>query len=253
MATFGEITYMVLGILKERADDAYYTEEHVIFLASKFRALLLERKYRNSKSSTYQNVSDENLQQICLDLEPADILPNGCSGMWLKSTQKIPTLLGSYEPKLFVPSDMVHSVVTMIPAERMPYVGYNKWLKNIVYAAKSSDDYLYLKGSNPQFLYLEKARLQGIFSNPEEAAALSCDDEGNENRCEILDMTFPLEESLIPACIEMVVQELIGSRYAPEDKSNDAKDNLGDAAVTNSRPARPAQTMTNRRGEDETE
>lgn len=242
---------MVLDILKEHADDAFFTEEHIIFLASKFRVFLLERKYKNSRNQTYQNMSDENLQEICLDLEPTDVLPYGCSGMWLKSTQKIPNMVGSYEPKLFVPSDMVHSMVTMIPPERMPYVGYNKWLKNIIYAAKSSDGYLYLKGNNPQFLYLEKARLQGIFSNPEEAAKLSCDGDGNGNGCDILSMDFPLEEALIPSCIELIVQELIGSRYAPEDKSNDAKDNLGDAAVTNSKPARPAERMAAPRPKEE--
>ena len=53
MATFGEIIYMTLDLLKERADDAYYTEEHIIFLASKMRSLLLERKYKNSNRTSF--------------------------------------------------------------------------------------------------------------------------------------------------------------------------------------------------------
>ena len=45
MATFGEITYMVLDMLKELHDDAYYTEEHIIFLAGRYRSFLLKQRY----------------------------------------------------------------------------------------------------------------------------------------------------------------------------------------------------------------
>jgi len=253
MATFGEIVYFVLDNLKERSNDAYYTEEHVIFLANKMRALLLERKYKNSRNQTFTPMSDENKQQICLDLEPTDILPYGCSGMWLKSTEKIPSTIGASEPTVSIVSDMLHSMVTFIPAERMPYVGYNKWLKNIVYAAKSNDGYLYLNGSNPQFMYLRKAKVEGVFSDPEEAAALSCDGEGNPNACNILEAEFPLEQSLVPSCIELIVQELIGSRYAPEDKDNDAKDGLGEMAVASNRASRPVENSTYKPREAATE
>lgn len=243
MATFGQVVYSVLDILKERADDAYYTEEHIIFLASKIRALLLDRKYKNSRNQTFTPMSDENEQMICLDLQPAENGAILCSGQWLESVQDIPSIVGDTQPKLSVVSDMIHSMVTFITAERMPYVGYNKWLRNIIYAAKSDNGKLYLNGQNPQFMYLKKAKLSAVFSDPQEAAKLACDDDGNANKCNILEMKFPLEAALVPSCIEMVVQELTGSRYAPEDKSNDAKDGLGDAAVTNAKQQMPAEAV----------
>ena len=243
MATFGQIAYSILDVLKERIDDAYYTEEHVIFLATKMRALLLDRKYKNSRNQTFSQMSDENEQQICLTLQPADDSVLLCDGQWLESDQEIPTLLGDIQPRLSVVSDMVNSMVTFIPKERMPYVGYNKWLRNIIYASKSDDGKLYLTGNNPQFMYLKKAKLTGVFADPVEAAKLSCDNDGNYNACNILEMEFPLESALVPSCIEMVVQELVGSRYAPEDKTNDAKDGLGDAAVTNAKQQMPAEAI----------
>lgn len=251
MATFGEVIYMVLDILKERVDDAYYTEEHIAFLASKMRALLLDRKYKNSRNTVYSVMSDENEQEICLNLEPTDVLPDGCAGPWLHSIEKIPTTLGSTEPKISIVSDMINTMVTYIPAERMPYVGYNKWLKNIVYAARSNDGHLYLNGRNPQFMYLKKAKVSGVFSDPEEAAKLACDPDGNPSGCDILDTKFPLEEALVPSCIEMVVQELVGSRYAPEDKGNNAKDDFAEANVTTAKPKNPAQTVASQREEAE--
>ena len=61
--------------------------------------------------------------------------------------------------------------------------------------------------------------MTAVFSDPQKAAELSCDGEGKA--CNILEMQFPLEQALIPSCIELTVQELMGSRYAPQDKQND--------------------------------
>lgn len=241
MATFGEIAYMVLDLLKERSDDAYYTEEHVIFLASKMRALLLERKYRGSRNSSFIPVSDENKQTVCLDLEPATELSGNCTGGWLQSVQKVPDVISGTQMNVYPVSQMLNELVTFIAPERMPYVGHNRWLKGIIYCAKSADGRLYLHSSNPQFIYLEKVKADGVFSNPEKAAELSCDANGDALTCDVLDQTFPLEEALIPSCIELVVQELSGSRYAPEDKKNDAKDNLAEAMVTPQKQNKPAE------------
>lgn len=252
MATFGEIVYSVLDIMKEHSDDSYYTEEHIIFLASHMRNLLLERKYKNSRNQTFTPMSDENTQEICLNLEPTEMLPTGCSGMWLHSIEEIPDTVNVSNTTLSVVSDMIQSTVTFIPPERMPYVGYNKWLKNILYASKSNDGHLYITGSNPQFMYLQKVRMTAVFSDPRKAAELSCDGDG-KGKCNILEMEFPLESALIPSCIELVVQELIGSRYAPEDKKNNAKDDLSDIAVASPRHSRPVENSTYKQKQQEAE
>lgn len=236
MATFRQITYMVNDLLKLASDNSFYTEEHIMFLASKMRALLLERKYKQTRNSTFTTMNDQNRQMICLDVEPADMLPNGCAGGWLKSVQKIPSLIG--EMKVYPVSSMLNTVVTYIPEERMPYVGYNKWLKNIIWCSMAADGYLYIHGLNPQFMLLEKVKGEGVFADPLEAGKLSCDE--SISACEPLDMPFPLEEALVPSCIEMVVQELSGARYAPQDRKNNAKDDLGDAML-NTRAPRPAR------------
>ena len=242
MATYGEVVYAVLDQMKEKTDDAHFTEEHAIFFASHIRNLLLERKYKNSRNQTFTPMSDENLQEICLNLEPTEMLPSGCSGLWLHSVEKIPDTINVSNTTLSTVSDMIQSTVTFIPPERMPYVGFNKWLKNIIYASKSNDGHLYIIGNHPQFMYLEKVRMTAVFSDPRKAAELSC--EGDGNKCNILEMKFPLESALIPSCVEMTVQEMMGSRYAPEDKQNDAKDGLADVSVTQQRHPRPAENST---------
>lgn len=239
MATYREIVYMVLDLLKERSDDAYYTEEHIIFLASRVRDALLEKTYGTARFTSISSVSNENMQTVCLNLIPATAL-NGCGSKWLQSVETVPNLFSGMPATVHTVNDLVQSMLTYVPKERMPYVGYNKWLKSIVYCSRSSDGHLYLHSTNPQFMYLEKAIFSGVFTKPEEAALLECDEAGTVTKCDLLDRRFPLEGSLVASCIEMTVQELLGSRYAPEDKQNDAKDNLGEAATTQPTAAKPA-------------
>lgn len=250
MATFGEIVYMVLDLMKERSDDAYYTEEHVIFLAKKMRALLLERKYKNTRNGSFNIMSEENKQQVCLMLEPATMLSSGCSGKWVKSTSVIPKLLPGFDAVTCTGHDILPTTVTFISPERMHYVGYNKWLKNIIYASRSIDGHLYLTSNNPQFVYLNQVGLTGVFADPEEAAKLSHEACMNGGVCDLLSQPFPLESSLVSYLIEMVTQELLGSRFAPEDKANNAKDDFGDIAVANSRASRPAENSRSRSREE---
>jgi hypothetical protein len=165
----------------------------------------------------------------------------------LKSIEKIPEFVKNSTPKVYPVSDMMHTTVSYIPAERMPYVGYNKWLKNIIYVSKSSDDYLYLHSNNPQFMYLENLKLEGVFEDPEEAAKLSCDTDGGSSACDPLEMTFPLEDALIPACIEMIVQELAGPRYAPDDSRNNARDDMSDMGYARQTSAMPVAATEDRR------
>ena len=247
MATYNQIVSMALDILKERSDDAYYTEEHMLFLARHLRAVLLERKYRKSRNKAFDSMSSENTQEICLDLEPTTLLGNGCANDWLKSIQEIPDTLDVSEPRISAGSEMLFSNVTLIPVERMPYVGHNKWLKHIIYAAIGSDNHLYLTSSNGQFIFLNKVRLEAAFVDPEEAEALSCDGSGSgAGVCDIMDKDFPLEEALIPSLIELMVQEIVGSRYAPEDKQNNAKDDLAEFAL-NQRPGTPVENAERHR------
>lgn len=238
MATFREITYMVLDLLKERSDDAYYTEEHILFLASKVRAVLLERKYKTSRNTAFQVLSEENKQLICLSLIPAE-LSGSCAGGWLRTQEVVPTVLNGTTLTVYTISDMLHSRIEYISIERMPYIGHNKWLKDIIYCARSTDGYIYLHSSNPQFMHLEKVMVKGVFSSPELAVPLECRENGETYDCSVLDHHFPLEESLIASCVEIVVQNLMGPRYAPEDKTNNAKDNFGEAGAPQQPSARP--------------
>lgn len=230
MATLGEIVYMALDILKERSDDAYYTEEHMAFLAKRMRSLLLEKKYTASKMKTFLDLPDEDRQTLCMELEPGTGLPLSCGHGWLRTTEKVPQEMPVAAARVYPVSDVIQSMVTLVPVERMPYVGHNRWLRDIIWCARSDDGHYWLRSTHPEFMMLERIRVSAVFSDPEEVWRMQCRGEGKA--CDPMAMEFPLEGALIPQCVELMVQEIAGSRYAPEDKDNDARDGLGRAAVT---------------------
>lgn len=225
MATYRQMVHMCLDEIKVASDDAYLTQEHVIFLLSKYRALLIKQELEKNKE-----ISSDNYQTLCLDLEESDLIEGmPCEGKVLKSTVKIPTLESDTIPHVFLNSYFL-SEIAYVSKERFRYVGYNKWLQNIIYATVGPDDYLYLKSSNPQYLYLRHIKLEGIFEDPESVSELLCDSDNEGGNCDVLDTKFPLDDYLIPQCIQLTVKELIGAVYRPRDSRNNASDELSELA-----------------------
>ena len=225
MSTYKELVYMCLDELKLYSDDALYTEEHIMFLLGKYRIFLIKQRYSDVK----KQIPESNYQTICLDLikVPA-ISGEPCEGgSYLRSKEKIPFLMKIGNPRVY-PIDYYQGEITYVSRDRMRYVGYNKYLQNIIYSSLGPDNYLYFKSFNPQFLYLEKVRMTGIFEDTLAASELQCPDENGDIVCDILDREFPIENALIPPLIQLVVEELTKAEYKPEDKENNSDDDLSE-------------------------
>lgn len=220
--TYKELIYMCLDELKLSSDDSYYTPEHLIFLLVKCRSFLLKQRYSDIK----KQIPDSDYQNICLELiEVPAISGEPCEGSsYLRSKDPIPTTMNIGNPRVY-PIDFYQGEITYISRDRMRYVGYNKWLRNIIYCSKAPDGYLYFKSWNPQFLHLEQVRFNAIFEDAKQASEMECPSEDG-SICKLEDKDFPIEDSLVPVLIPLVVQELAGPRDANKDENNDANDNL---------------------------
>ena len=216
---------MALDELKLSSDDAQFTEDHVMFLLSKYRAFLLKQRYSDIK----KQIPESNYQTICLDLiQVPAISGDACEGnTYLRSKEKIPFLMKIGIPRVY-PLDYYKGEITYVSRDRMRYVGYNKFLQNIIYCSIGPDNYLYFKSFNPQYLYLEKVKFTGIFQDSMQASDLQCPDDNGETVCNPVDRTFPIEDALVPPLIELVVKELLGAEHIKEDEDNNAKDDLPD-------------------------
>lgn len=225
--TLRELVFMCMDEVKLNSDDAYYTEDHIVFLLNKYRSFVLKRELEKENKP----LSSANDQTICLDLIEVRDEDNPCGATMLRTEQTIPELINDTKVSLYPVEYFSGEHIIYTSMERMRFTTYNKWTRNLIYAAKGPDDYLYLTSENPQYLYLEKVRMKASFEDFEKAAEFACDDSGEELNCDILDMTFPLENALVPVVVELVVKELIGYKYQPRDTKNNASDDAS-APVT---------------------
>jgi len=217
--TYREIVYMILDQAKLLVDDSKFNEEHVLFLVDKMRASLLSQKYKTVKLE----VPESNYQTLCLGLEDAaPVEGKRCEGAWyLRSTVKLPKCM-TIGNDTVSPYDYYQGInISLISRERMRYVGFNRFLNNIIYCSIGPDGYLYLKSNNPQFKYLSKVKVTAVFEDTMDAAKYVCD-----GPCEILDNVFPLEDTMVNLVIENVLKELVPAAFRPTDSNNDANDDM---------------------------
>lgn len=218
--TLRELVFMCMDEVKLHSDDSFYTEDHIVFLLNKYRSFVLKKELEKEN----KQLSSANSQTICLDLIEVRDEDNPCGESMLRTEQPIPSLVNDCKVSLYPVNYFEGDHIIYTTMERMRYTTYNKWTKNLIYAAKGPDDYLYLKSDNPQYLYLEKLRMKAIFEDFENAAQYACDEAGDNLQCDILDMKFPIENALVPIVIELVVKELLGVKYQPRDTHNNASD-----------------------------
>ena len=231
MSTYREIVYMVNDELKFVSDDSHFTEEHILYLVDRFRSFLLKQRY----SDVRKEIPESNYQTICIDLEEVYGFPSlasaPCSSnRYLRSTKPIPYMM-SVGSRLITTIDFFNGNINYVDSERFQYTGHNKYLRNQAYGTIAPDSHLYLKSNNSQFYYLKKIKLTGIFEDSTALIGLQCPSIDGSTTCDIMDMQFPLEESLVPPLIELVVKELSAFKYQPRDTENNSNDDLSDIAT----------------------
>lgn len=222
--TYSEIVYMCLDELKLSSDDSYFTKDHLLFLLSKYRAFLLKQRYSDIKKP----IPESNYQVICLELQEIAPIDGGyCEGSnYLTSVLPVPPVMKIGSPRIY--TDYYQGEIAFISRDRMKYVGYNKALQNFIYCSRHPNGHLYFTSCNPQFIYLQSIQMSAIFEDIIAATNLSCLD---QSTCDIYDSIFPIEDSLVPPLIELVVKELRGPEYSPEDKDNNAEDDLSNVSM----------------------
>lgn len=225
MTTYREAIYMCNDLLKGMSDDFTYTEEHIAYLLDKFRALLLKQRYG---SDPKKHVPYSNYQT--LEVKFDDFHKNKS---YYTSTTTIPYMLQLGIPRVISEGIYYDYTFDFTSRERLPFVGYNKYLKKIWYCAINEENKLCLKPGSTKVIVSENPpltiKLTGIFENPREVT-----DEisfGESSTGDELDRNIPIEEGLITTLIEMVVKELAGSVYKPNDIQNNNVDDNADMAT----------------------
>ena len=119
--TFRELVYMCLDEVKLASDDSYITEDHVLFLISKYRSFLLQKKY----GETNFPLSDANHQEIKITIKKDKSV----------SEQEVLIPLLYSTPRVYTYDDTTGYTkdYAYVNKHRFRFVGHNKYLGSIKY------------------------------------------------------------------------------------------------------------------------
>ena len=223
MTTWRELVYMVLDLLKIHSDDSKFTEDHVMYLLSKYRAFILKQMSTNKNNGITNEPSESNYQSYDVNLSKYTSKVEHLNNKWLylKSTDTVPNILDIGHISIY-PLNYFDGDITYISRERFKFVGHNRFLSNIIYATIGPDNYVYLKCVK-EVPIINSVKIDAIFESPKEV-------EGKDSYEGMLDDTFPTEDALIPSILELVLRDLTNGLYKPSDDINDAADALSDLA-----------------------
>jgi hypothetical protein len=128
-----------------------------------------------------------------------------------QSNELVPEILTDKGIRIYPETQFLDNAdIAFITEDRMRYVGYNKYLKNAVYAT-IHNDYLYITSRNLDIMNLEQVCLSAVFEDAVEAI------KAINGEVDLLEEDFPMEDSLISLLIQSVVKELLGAAYRPKD------------------------------------
>lgn len=111
---------------------------------------------------------------------------------------------------------------TYVPARRFEFVGNNSYLINVVYSTVTPEGELKCTSIKyPQVDNISNYTIYAVFEDIIEASKIAL-----ENGTDILDADCPIETELIPEVQELVVKDILGIAYRPQDKINNGSDDL---------------------------
>lgn len=213
--TWRELIYMAIDITKQISDDSQFNEDHIVFLAAKYRNYILNSQYVTGRKT----VNDANYQllKVPLQVTQTDICP---TETLLKSKHKIPFMM-TLGQKVVYPTDRIpyKSHIVWVPFNRFPYTG-NKFSNSTIYASLGGDNYLYLRSSNENFLYLRCVTVKALWEDIAEVSRWDADACG----CDIMDIRFPLEDAWVNTLLTLIVTDITKGIYSLRDTDNDAFD-----------------------------
>ena len=96
-----------------------------------------------------------------------------------------------------------------------------KYNKTQLFIAVDPKSYLVAYNSNNEHLLLENLEIEGVYEDPEEAFALSCEDTSAD--CDFYDTEYPIESALVDPLKMQIVQELLLKYQIPLDNKNNAE------------------------------
>jgi len=225
MATIKEIVYDIKNIVRGgmQSDDDLISDRQIEFQVNSLRAQFIRQDVNKRRS-----ISD-NIKQVihCLEVIPVSGTTCGLSNdlVIMRSKEKIPNAIETAHQDLITaigPTGILSVNFHMIPYNRAPWVGANKYTKKMT-CAFLLDSFVYIIG--PEAEMLKKIKVEGVWQNPRDIEKYLKDDgtlsyDGDTEE-------YPLSTSMLDLIKQsMMAQNMQPLIQSPTDLTNNAKSDV---------------------------
>lgn len=216
MATLNEIIYDIREKLKINSDDIDITNEYLGHLVNTHRATLVKQRY----GKISKNIPELLKQTITLTLTN-NFSNSGCKLQGLISNESILPYIETYNRENVLDislDDYVSLPLNIIPTQRIPFIGNNRWTQSQIYVAINEHEKVMLFSNRAGFKLIDSVKVTAIFYDPEKAFELN-----NPNgSCEFYDEEYPVNGPMIIDIVDMITKKLGSTISLKEDKLNNA-------------------------------
>ena len=225
MALLKEIVYDIKNIIRGgvQSDDDIISNRQIEFQVHSLRAQFIRQDINKRRS-----ISD-NIKQIisCLEVEPVHGSTCGLSNdiMIVRSKEKVPSSIETAHQNLITaigPTGILAVNFHMIPYNRAPWAGNNRYTKNMTFAFLL-DSFVYVIGPGAEML--EQIKVEGVWQDPTNISNYTNKD---GDSCYDVDIhEYPLSTSML----DLIKQSMLNQNMKPmvdmpTDNSNNAKSDV---------------------------
>lgn len=239
MATMNEIVYSIWSTVRpNQSITDPITEELIKFHVKNARATLLRQDLNKNRSVDPYIIQDLG----CIDLVEAD--PAECCDIAiedckvLRTAVPIPSMIELYQKPLITRIGPVIKSAKkwdLIPYERVPFEGLNKFTKNLIKVYQiSNSGYIYIlipsNCTDSDAEFLEKINVQGVLEDPDDARKFN---QCSGNICYSDDSSYPIKQWMVDPIKQSVIKLLATEVKYPSDNTSNQKPDFEQSVVSN--------------------
>lgn len=220
--TYNEIIYDIMEVISQNqiSDDIDIDERQIIYNFNRQRELWINNEYdkpgRQIDPVLIQSLGCVSL--VLVDESECCNIDTGCK--ILRTSKEIPKPIVFKDGiELRVGSPKLTNVPFSVKnINQMPYLMYNKYTKNMMYAFYHNN-YLYFKSNDNMYNMLDTVKIWGVFADPDKAQSF---EDCNQTNCFSYDDEYPIKGKLYPY-IKGEVLKQFGIKQI-KDEENNSKD-----------------------------
>jgi len=221
---YSEVVYSIRERIRQNIDDSDITNREIIFHVNNQRALF----YRNQYNQRNRAVDEEIKQILRFELEPdkTEVCGTQDDCYVVVTKQKLPPTIEFHDKNgifKITSLDKVAIPFNFVSWNEFPYVGFNKFTKNQVYATVGPNNHIYLKSSSKLISLLTDILVTVILENPLDVANYELCPDGDKSCTDLDTFEYPLKAHVYAYISNEVVNTFINKLQIPEDKENDSE------------------------------